>query len=238
MEALKIFYLSSWKSCLISMLLSADGFFFSSKSCILISLDFLSLPSILSLILIVRYWRGSIQYTQNCQGWNFAFHTFLQMVPTAKPLGAVGISQLAICTNYTVVNFSLLNPFLILCDSFSCRTVSHFSSLFLRWHAGLFLFQRGGGGNPFNLQMLYLCLSSSYSLLLYNFKWLLESLLLWLLISPRGHSWAVPWSFLSCYWSGTACPRQNCSLVLHLIERGILPSPWCKTPKLGAGVIY
>lgn len=165
------------------------------------------------------------------------------MVPTAKPLGAVGISQLAICTNYAVVNFSLLNPFLILCDSFPCRMVSHFSGLFLRCHAGLFLFQRGGGGNPFNLQILYLCLSSSSFLLLslrdlYNFKWLLESLLLWLLISPWGCSWAVPWSFLSCCWSGTACPRQNCSLVLHLIERGIFPSLWCKTPKLGAGVIH
>lgn len=157
MEAFKIFYVSSQQSRLISMLLSADGFFFSSKTCILIS-HFLLLPSILSSILIVRYWRGSTQHTQNYQLWDFAFRTFRQTVPATKSSGAGDLSQPALRTNSAADNFSPLNQFLILCGSFACCRISHFSGLFLGCHVSFFIFQRGGGVNPFNSQTRCLCL--------------------------------------------------------------------------------
>lgn len=104
---------------------------------------------------------------------------------------------------------------------------------------GFFLFRRSGGDNPFLLQIPYSCLSRSSFLLLslrdlYNFKWLLVSLLLWLLSDSSSAHRAVPGLFpgASCCWSGTASPRQGCSLVLYL------PPLWCKIPNLGTAVIH
>lgn len=183
------------------MLLLADGLVFSSKTCILIS-HFLLLPCILPSILIVPYWRGSIQYTYNYQRQNFCFPHLLPGIACAQLSRAVDLSpsqQAAICTNHAAVNLCLLNKFLILCDSFLCCMISHFSSLFLRCHVGFFLFWRGGGDNPFCLQIPYSCLPRSS--FLYNFKWPLVSVPLWFLISPQGCSWAVPWSFLLLKWN-------------------------------------
>lgn len=223
------------------MLLLADGLVFSSKTCILIS-HFLLLPCILPSILIVPYWRGSIQYTYNYQRQHFCFPHLLPGVACPQLSRAVDLSpsqQAAICTNHAAVNLCLLNKFLVLCDSFPCCRISHFSSLFLRWHVGFFLFWRGGADNPFCLQRPSSFLPRSSFLLLslrnlYNFKWLPVSLLLWLLLSIQGCSWAVPWSFLLLKWnsfSKTKLQLGPVSCILHSLL-------WCKIPKLGTAVIH
>lgn len=78
-------------SRLISMLLLADGLVFSSKTCILIS-HFLLLPCILPSILIVPYWRGSIQYTYNYQWQNSCFPHLLPGSACAQLSRAVDLS--------------------------------------------------------------------------------------------------------------------------------------------------
>lgn len=60
--------------------------------------------------------------------------------------------------------FFPLNPFLILCDSFPCRLISHFSSLFPRCHVGFF-FPKGWGRSARNSQTPCSCLPGSLLLL-------------------------------------------------------------------------
>lgn len=75
------------------------------------------------------------------------FHTFLPGGACAQLSRAVDLSPsqpAAICRNYAAVNLRLLNQFLILCDSFPCRMISHFSGLFLRCHVSFFFsFSKG-----------------------------------------------------------------------------------------------
>lgn len=223
------------------MLLSADGLFFSSKTCILIS-HFLLLPSILSSILIVGYRGGSIQQTESYRSG------VLLSTPFARPCLQQGPQQWWISLSLFTSNlqklcsrrfFSIKSIFgslwqLSLPHDF---TLQQFASEVPCWVFSLF--QRGGGNSQIPCFM-----SSQFpfaTTVLKKFVGLqmtpseCPSLMdpLWLLISLQGCSCTVPWRFLSCCWSGVASPGSNCSLVLH--SRLIFPSSYCKVPKLRTG---